>query len=335
MVNKEIFLNQLFNFYKDDKKALNYLKTSSSIPFLEYQDFIHLIELNMWNALIFLIENEKIEINYKNIENENLLLISASKYNFDNNQLYLNFIDNLIKNGLNINCENTLNQNILLVLLSNKNASKLLTVNLIDELENKGLIIIDKDNQHYSLSSSISRYASYEIFQHLYPRCNKSYIDNEGNSMFLNACANPDINVLKFLIKQGFTDFPNQDNKNACNIALETRNIKTYKYLIENNFSHPNQIKDELFISFSQSFNLYYMLNNSNFEEEAKNWLSYYFDTIDLKIFNVKQIDKLHDMYLSFSYNDQFFEASKILYEKKRLENKVKVSFLNNNKLKI
>ena len=63
---RKSFLNQLFNFYKDDKKALNYLKTSSSIPFLEYQDFIHLIELNMWNALIFLIENEKIEIiNFK------------------------------------------------------------------------------------------------------------------------------------------------------------------------------------------------------------------------------------------------------------------------------
>jgi hypothetical protein len=319
-VRDKFISNMLDNLLSDTQMLVFLEKNTNKIPTLNYEEYIHLMEYNCWNSLIFLVENNKIMLDYKDRDNQNLMLISALKYDFSHELSYLNFIKTLNENGVNINEKNFLSQNLFLILLNNKKSHKL-TIHLIEKLENLGLNIIDENNQHYSLGSSIAQFANKEIFDYLYPRCNPHFEDLDGNNMLLNACSNSDISILKFLIHEGLQDKVNLEGKNACNIALDYREINNYQFLIETKFSHPNQVASDELISFVQSFNVFYMLKNLGDENQANAWLDYYLSTININLLSPEKIEKLQETYFHFNAMDDFFEKSFIFHEKKTLEN--------------
>lgn len=333
MNHKDKFINHLFEYSKKDDEMLECLKNSTTIPVLESQESEIFFHNNMWKSIIYLIDKKAIDIHDKNAENENLLLKSAYFYNFKDNVNYLKFIQVLIDSGIDINEKNNVSQTFLFILLGSKNIINL-KVSFIKQLESLGLNIIDEDKQVYSLGSSISHFATEEVFHYLYPKCNPFYQDAEDNNMLLNACANPELKIIEFLVSEGFKDKINIEGKNACNMALDYRQIDIFKYLIENDISHPNLIKDNKLISLSQSFNHYYMLCATHQPMEANNWLDYYFDVIDLNVFKINDLDNLKNEY-QFQHMDEFYNKALTLYEKKALDNKIQVPFDNKTKIKI
>lgn len=320
-MNRDKFISSLLDNLLSDVDMLEFLqKNSTIIPSLNYEEYTHLMDYNCWDSLSFLIEKNHISITYSDVDNQSLMLISAFRYNFLNEKPYLNFIKTLSEKGIDINEKNFLSQNLFLALISNKYSVRL-TVDFINKLENLGLVIEDENHQHFSLGSAISQSANMEIFSHLYPRCDITFEDLDGNNMLLNACSNSDIRVLKFLVKEGLKDKINTEGKNACNIALDYREINNYQYLITNNLSHPNQVVQNELTSFIQSFNVFYMLKNVGEEKKANQWLEYYLSTIDIKLLTKEKIDKLKDTYINFNNMEDFFQNTFIIHEKKTLEN--------------